>query len=72
VTCPIDLCQIEKIQKAMRAQDVQELYGGLESSMELRPSQSPIEYRDKAVDEAHGTLYSREGSDAKKCSFTGL
>lgn len=56
----------------MRAQDIQELYGGLESSMELRPSQSPIEYRDKAVDEAHGTLYSREDSDAKKYSFTGL
>uniref|UniRef100_K3YQ92 JmjC domain-containing protein n=1 Tax=Setaria italica TaxID=4555 RepID=K3YQ92_SETIT len=69
VTCQTNLCQIEKIQKAMRAQDVQELYGGLESSMELRLSQSPIEYRDKAVDEARD---SREDNDANKCSFTGL
>nr|CAB3451575.1 unnamed protein product [Digitaria exilis] len=31
-----------------------ELYGGLESSMEFKLLQSPNEYRDKAVDGAHG------------------
>ncbi|CAN6232836.1 unnamed protein product [Urochloa humidicola] len=71
-TCQTDLCQIEKIQKDMRAQDLQELYGGLESSTELRLSHSPTEYRDKAVNEARDTLYSRGDSDANKYNFTGL
>ncbi|KAF8779316.1 hypothetical protein HU200_002749 [Digitaria exilis] len=72
VTCQTNLCQIEKIQKAIRAQDLQELYGGLESSMEFKLLQSPNEYRDKAVDGAHGTLHSREHDHANKCCFTGL
>lgn len=72
MTCQTNLRQIEKIQKAMRAQDLQELYGGLESSTELKLSQYPVEYRDKAVDRARGTLHSREHDHANKCCFTGL
>ncbi|CAL5056598.1 unnamed protein product [Urochloa decumbens] len=71
-TFQTNVCQIEKIQKDMRAQDLQELYGGLKSSTELMLSHSPTEYRDKAVDEACDTLYSREDNRANKYSFTGL
>jgi len=58
----------------MRAQDLQELYGGLESSTDLRLSQSPIEKRDKSVDEESNTSYStsREDNHANKSSFNGL
>ncbi|KAG2662728.1 hypothetical protein PVAP13_1KG552900 [Panicum virgatum] len=72
VTCQTSLCQIEKIQQDMRAQDLQELYGGLESSTDLRLSQSPIEKRDKSVDEESNTSYSREDNHANKSSFNGL
>ncbi|PUZ78372.1 hypothetical protein GQ55_1G447500 [Panicum hallii var. hallii] len=72
VTCQTSLCQIEKIQQDMWAQDLQELYGGLESSTDIRLSQSPIEKRDKVVDEAPNTSYSREDNHANKSSFNGL
>ena len=55
----------------MRAQDLQELYGGLEFSTDLR-SQSPIKKRDKADYEAPNTSYSREDNHANKSSFNGL
>ncbi|CAL4886134.1 unnamed protein product [Urochloa decumbens] len=71
-TCQNNLCQFEKIQKDMRAQDLQELYVGLKSSTELMLSHSRTEYKDKAVDEARDTLYSREDNGANKYSFTGL
>ena len=70
-TCQTSLCQIEKIQQDMRAQDLQELYGGLEFSTDLR-SQSPIKKRDKADYEAPNTSYSREDNHANKSSFNGL
>lgn len=72
VTCQTDLCKIEKIQKDMRAQDLQELYGGLKSHTELNLSPAPSEHRDEAVDEGLKTSYSREDNHVNRDNYNGL
>ncbi|KAK3155728.1 hypothetical protein QOZ80_2BG0206820 [Eleusine coracana subsp. coracana] len=46
------LDQIKKIQKDMRAQDLQELYGGLKPGDDLSLLSSPVESRNRFVDQA--------------------
>ncbi|KAJ1281729.1 hypothetical protein BS78_04G328200 [Paspalum vaginatum] len=72
VTRQIDHSRIEKIQKSMREQDLQELYSGLESSKKPRLSPSSTEYKDKAVDEGPQTSYSRKDNHVNKGKFNDL
>jgi lysine-specific demethylase 3 len=72
VTCQTDIRQIEKIQKDMRAQDLQELYGGLKSRTELKLSPAPTECRNESVDERLKTSYSREDNCVNRDNYNGL
>ncbi|PWZ25750.1 Lysine-specific demethylase JMJ25 [Zea mays] len=72
VTCQTDIGLIEKIQKDMREQDLQELYGGLNSHSELKLSPAPTECRDESVDEGLKTSYSREGNCVNRDNYNGL
>ncbi|XP_008677147.1 lysine-specific demethylase JMJ25 isoform X2 [Zea mays] len=72
VTCQTDIGLIEKIQKDMREQDLQELYGGLNSRSELKLSPAPTECRDESVDEGLKTSYSREGNCVNRDNYNGL
>lgn len=67
-----DLHQIEKVQKDIREQDLQELYGVLESHTELRLPPCPIESWNKAVDEAPKTTCSMENDHACEDNSIGL
>ncbi|KAL6635414.1 hypothetical protein ACP70R_028085 [Stipagrostis hirtigluma subsp. patula] len=72
VTCQeYQIPLIEKIKKDMRAQDLQELYGGLEFRTELGLSPSPSGSRD-AVDEASKTTCSTENNHDNKDNSNGL
>ncbi|XP_021313938.1 lysine-specific demethylase JMJ25 isoform X3 [Sorghum bicolor] len=72
VTCQTDHRQIEKIQKDMREQDLQELYGGLKSCSELKLSPAPTECRDESVDEGLKTSYIREDNCVNRDNYNGL
>jgi lysine-specific demethylase 3 len=56
----------------MRAQDLQELYGGLKSRTELKLSPAPTECRNESVDERLKTSYSREDNCVNRDNYNGL
>jgi hypothetical protein len=65
------LDQIEKLQKNMRAQDLQELYGGLKPGADLSLLPSPVESR-TSFDETEKISCGMENGHMHRYKYIGL